>query len=158
MKTEFNYPKFCPDAMAASLLEPRWTMPVLCEMWAGSTRLNEIQRGVTGMSPGLLSKRLKELESYGLVTRRKNDWAYRIFNDVAEPLIRSLGEWAHSNIDCTISLQNIDARLLMWNIRRKIDLLEFPKRKSVIQYILKNPPHDAKNYWLVAKPAERWIA
>ena len=54
-----SYPRFCPVAMAASLLEPRWTMLVLCEMWSGSTRFNEIQRGVPGMSPGLLSKRLK---------------------------------------------------------------------------------------------------
>ncbi len=33
-----NYPRFCPVAMAASLLEPRWTMLLLCEMWSGSTR------------------------------------------------------------------------------------------------------------------------
>ena len=65
-----SYPRFCPVAMAASLLEPRWTMLVLCEMWSGSTRFNEIQRGVPGMSPGLLSKRLKEMETNGLVTRR----------------------------------------------------------------------------------------
>ena len=65
-----NYPRFCPVAMAASLLEPRWTMLLLCEMWSGSTRFNEIQRGVPGMSPGLLSKRLKEMEASGLVTRR----------------------------------------------------------------------------------------
>ncbi len=61
--TDSNYPKFCPVAMAASLLEPRWTLLLLCEMWFGSTRFNEIQRGVPGMSPGLLSKRLKEMEA-----------------------------------------------------------------------------------------------
>ncbi len=100
------------------------------------------------------------MESNGLVTRRKNDstghaeYLTTSLADDVEPLIRGLGEWAHSNIDCTISLQNIDARLLMWNIRRKIDLLELPKRKSVIQFILKNPPNDTKNYWLVAKPGE----
>jgi hypothetical protein len=48
-----SYPRFCPVAMTASLLEPRWTMLLLCEMWSGSTRFNEIQRGVLGMSPGL---------------------------------------------------------------------------------------------------------
>ncbi len=67
--SETNYPKFCPVAMASSLLEPRWTMLLLCEMWSGSTRFNEIQRGVPGMSPGLLSKRLRELEANGLVTK-----------------------------------------------------------------------------------------
>lgn len=51
--SETIYPKFCPVAMAADMLEPRWTLLVLYEMWAGSTRFNEIQRGVPGMSPGL---------------------------------------------------------------------------------------------------------
>ena len=63
------YPLFCPVAMASEIIEPRWTMLVLCEMWNGSTRFNQIQRGVPGMSPTLLSKRLKEMESKGLVRK-----------------------------------------------------------------------------------------
>jgi DNA-binding HxlR family transcriptional regulator len=146
--------------MAASLLEPRWTMLLLCEMWSGSTRFNEIQRGVPGMSPGLLSKRLKEMEANGLVSRHTSgpsahgEYVTTSLADELEPLIRGLGEWAHRNIDCEVSLQNLDARLLMWNIRRKIDLLQLPKRKSVIQFILKDKPNEPANYWLVAKPGE----
>jgi DNA-binding HxlR family transcriptional regulator len=158
--SDSNYPRFCPVAMAASLLEPRWTMLLLCEMWSGSTRFNEIQRGVPGMSPGLLSKRLKEMEANGLVTRRNSgpgahaEYFTTSLADELEPLIRGLGEWAHRNIDCEVSLQDLDARLLMWNIRRKIDLLQLPKRKSVIQFILRDQPNEPANYWLVAKPGE----
>lgn len=158
--TESNYPKFCPVAMAASLLEPRWTLLLLCEMWFGSTRFNEIQRGVPGMSPGLLSKRLKEMEANGLVIRsdagpgaHAEYFTTPLANEL-EPLIRGLGEWAHRNIDCEVSLQNLDARLLMWNIRGKIDLLQLPKRKSVIQFMLNDAPNETANYWLVAKPGE----
>ncbi len=158
--TDSNYPKFCPVAMAASLLEPRWTLLLLCEMWFGSTRFNEIQRGVPGMSPGLLSKRLKEMESNGLVTRSNAGpgahaeyFTTPLANEL-EPLILGLGEWAHRNIDCEVSLQNLDARLLMWKIRGKIDLLELPKRKSVIQFMLNDAPNETANYWLVAKPGE----
>lgn len=155
-----SYPKFCPVVMAASLLEPRWTMLLLCEMWSGSTRFNEIQRGVPGMSPGLLSKRLKEMEASGLVkktsgsTGRHAEYVTTAMADELEPIIRSLGEWAHRNIDCSVSLQDLDARLLMWKIRGKIDLLQMPKRKSVIQFILHDAPNDTANYWLVAKPGE----
>lgn len=158
--TDSSYPRFCPVAMAASLLEPRWTMLMLCEMWSGSTRFNEIQRGVPGMSPGLLSKRLKDLEANGLVTRYSDstgghsEYVTTPLADELEPLIRGLGEWAHRNIDCEVSLQDLDARLLMWNIRSKIDLLQLPKQKSVIQFILKDPPNETANYWLVAKPGE----
>lgn len=155
-----NYPRFCPVAMAASLLEPRWTMLMLCEMWSGSTRFNEIQRGVPGMSPGLLSKRLKEMEMNGLVVRRGSgsgshaEYLTTPMADELEPLVRGLGEWAHRNIDCGVSLQDLDARLLMWNIRRKIDLLQLPRRKCVIQFILHDSPNETANYWLVAKPGE----
>ena len=158
--TDTKYPKFCPVAMAASLLEPSWTMLLLCDMWFGSTRFYEIQRGVPGMSPGLLSKRLKEMEANGLVVRSASKrgahaeyYPTPLANEL-EPLIRGLGEWAHRNIDCEVSLQNLDARLLMWKIRGKIDLLQLPKRKSVIQFILNDDPNDTANYWLVAKPGE----
>ncbi|MFZ5965444.1 winged helix-turn-helix transcriptional regulator [Thalassococcus sp. BH17M4-6] len=155
-----SYPKFCPVVMAASLLEPRWTMLLLCEMWSGSTRFNEIQRGVPGMSPGLLSKRLKEMETNGLVSKlggasgTRAEYVTTPVADELEPIIRNLAEWAHRNVDCSVSLQDLDARLLMWKIRGKIDLLQMPKRKSVIQFILHDGPNETSNYWLVAKPGE----
>lgn len=158
--SDAGYPRFCPVAMAASLLEPRWTMLVLCEMWSGSTRFSEIQRGVPGMSPGLLSKRLKEMETNGLISRRGKGHGGHVeylttpLADEIQPLIRALGEWAHRNVDCEVSLQHIDARMLMWSIRGKIDLLQLPKRKSVIQFMLKDPPKETLNYWIVAKPGE----
>lgn len=158
--SESKYPRFCPIAMAASLLEPRWTMLVLSEMWCGSTRFNEIQRGVPGMSPGLLSKRLKEMEANGLIARRSGgpgghaEYFTTPVADELEDLINSLGEWAHRNIDCEVSLQDLDARMLMWKIRTKMDLLQLPKRKSVIQFILDDPPSGKSNYWIVSKPGE----
>jgi DNA-binding HxlR family transcriptional regulator len=60
-----GYTRFCPVAVACEMLEPRWTMLILCEMWSGSTRFSEIQRGVPGMSPSLLSKRLREMTEQG---------------------------------------------------------------------------------------------
>ncbi|WP_193177394.1 winged helix-turn-helix transcriptional regulator [Oricola nitratireducens] len=155
---ETAYPRFCPVAMAAEMIEPRWTMLVLCEMWSGSSRFSEIQRGVPGMSPGLLSKRLKDMETKGLISRVNNpatgqfEYLTTPLADELEPLVRQLGEWAHRNIDSEVSLQNLDARMLMWNIRRKINRLELPKQKCAIQFTLKNPPGDIANYWLVIKP------
>ncbi|MBY6048401.1 winged helix-turn-helix transcriptional regulator [Vannielia litorea] len=157
--TDQTYPRFCPVAMAASLLEPRWTMLVLCEMWNGSTRFSEIQRGVPGMSPGLLSKRLKEMEANGLVMRHEGSGAHGEYlttamADELQPLVRGLGEWAHRHVDCEVSLKGLDARMLMWNIRRKVDTLQLPRRRSVIQFILKDTPEGVANYWLVTRPGE----
>ena len=64
-----GYQQFCPVAMAAEILCTRWTMVLLRELIAGSTRFNELRRGVPRMSPALLSQRLKELEAAGIVER-----------------------------------------------------------------------------------------
>ena len=62
--------QFCPLAMAADLLCSRWTMMLLSELLSGTTRFNDLRRGLPRMSPALLSKRLKDLESAGIVSRR----------------------------------------------------------------------------------------
>jgi len=152
------YPKFCPIAMAADLLGPRWTLLVLCELWNGSTRFNEISRGLPGMSPSLLSKRLKEMEAKGLVQRREGaigahaEYMTTDRADQLEPIVESLGKWAHRNVETDVSLECLDARMLMWNIRRKINRSELPVEKCVIQFTLNDIPNKQANYWLVIKP------
>src|ERR1700740_3287380 len=64
-----SYNQFCPVAMAAEILCSRWTLVLLRELVVGSTRFNELRRGVPRMSPALLSKRLKDLEAAGIVSR-----------------------------------------------------------------------------------------
>ena len=67
--SDSSYNQFCPVAMAAEILGARWTLVLLRELVFGSTRFNDLRRGVPRMSPALLSKRLKELESAGIVSR-----------------------------------------------------------------------------------------
>ena len=55
-----GYGQFCPVAMAAEIVCSRWTALVVRELLAGTTRFNDLRRGVPLMSPSLLSKRLKE--------------------------------------------------------------------------------------------------
>ena len=56
--------------MAAEIVCSRWTALVLREMLCGSTRFNDLRRGVPRMSPTLLSKRLKELELAGVISAK----------------------------------------------------------------------------------------
>src|SRR5258708_19310201 len=67
--TQASYKQFCPVAMAAEVLCTRWTVLVVRELVAGSTRFNDLRRGLPRMSPALLSKRLKDLEQAGIVRR-----------------------------------------------------------------------------------------
>ena len=65
-----TYGQFCPVAMASEVLTERWTPLVVRELLCGSTRFNDLRRGVPLMSPALLSKRLKTLERVGVVDAR----------------------------------------------------------------------------------------
>ena len=46
-----NHKQFYPVAMAAEVLCTRWTVALLCELVAGSTRFNDLRHGVPRMSP-----------------------------------------------------------------------------------------------------------
>jgi DNA-binding HxlR family transcriptional regulator len=153
-----GYNNFCPLSKASEILEPRWTLLILSEMWAGSTRFNDIGRGVPGLSPTLLSKRLKDLEAQGMVDRKvepkTGHVSYRTTQKASslEPIVHALGQWAHENVDCNVSLASLDSRLLMWNMRRKIDLSCFPAKRNVVQFIFPDQTPERGNYWLIAKP------
>ena len=63
-----GYGQFCPVSMASEILCSRWTTLVVRELLCGSTRFNDLRRGLPKMSPTLLSKRLKELQHAGVIT------------------------------------------------------------------------------------------
>ena len=65
--------------MAAEILCTRWTVVLLRELMAGSTRFNELRRGVRRMSPALLSQRLKELEAAGIIMPQASDTEPGVF-------------------------------------------------------------------------------
>jgi DNA-binding HxlR family transcriptional regulator len=54
---------------AARLLERRWQLSILYAAHAGAMRFGEFAEVVQGISPRMLSERLRELETAGLVER-----------------------------------------------------------------------------------------
>jgi len=67
--TRRPYGLVCPISRACEFLEPRWTIQILTELWNGSTRFNDIRKGLGNISSALSSRRLKEMEALGLVER-----------------------------------------------------------------------------------------
>lgn len=98
--------------MAAEIICCRWTVLVLREMLCGTTRFNDLRRGVPLMSPTLLSKRLKELIDAGVITttstRQPGVVEYKL-TEAGEDLrgiIMSLGVWGQRWIESSLSLKN----------------------------------------------------
>ena len=64
-----DYGQFCTVARGAEVFGERWTPLVVRELLCGSTRFNDIRRGVPRMSATLLAQRLRKLEEIGVVKR-----------------------------------------------------------------------------------------
>ena len=54
----------------ADLLERRWQLSVIYAALTGALRFNEFAGAVAGISPRMLSERLRDLEAAGLIERR----------------------------------------------------------------------------------------
>ncbi len=159
--TQGSYKQFCPVAMAAEVLCTRWTIVLLRELVAGSTRFNDLRRGVPRMSPALLSQRLKELEAAGVLDRKPirgepGVYEYQLTAAGRElgPLIEAFGVWGQRWVESEISLENLDVGLLMWDTRRSIEPTPMPKRRSVIQFQYPELPAAKRFWWLVINPGE----
>ena len=59
----------CPIKKTADVIEGRWTTLVIRELLPGKKRFSEIQRALTGISPKVLTVRLRMLERRQLLTR-----------------------------------------------------------------------------------------
>ncbi len=150
-----SYGQFCPLAQATQLLCERWTLLVVREMVAGSTRFNEIKKGVPLMSPSLLSSRLKQLVAAGVVEKSggKASHIYSLSPAGLElrPIVELLGAWGHRWAPSKLNKIDLDAGLLMWDMRRTIDPAIFPKRRIVVQFEYCDAPKEARDWWLVAE-------
>lgn len=157
--TQASYGQFCPVAMAAEVLCTRWTVVVLREMIAGSTRFNDLRRGVPRMSPALLSQRLKQLADAGVIVRAQvrgapDLYEYQLSKAGRElqPLIEGFGVWGQRWVESKATLRNLDPQLLMWDMRRNLDLTPLPERQSTIQFIFPEVPQPHGVWWLIVAP------
>ena len=154
-----SYKQFCPVAMAAEILSTRWTVLVLRELVAGSTRFNDLRRGLPRMSPALLSQRLKELEAAGVVRRTAvpkeagvYEYTLTASGKELEPLVFGFGQWGQRWIQSKLSLQHLDALLLMWDMRRNLDPTPLPEKRSVIHFQYPEQPPSQRIWWLLVEP------
>lgn len=152
MKT---YGQFCPVAKAAELLDERWTLLVLRELFAGSTHFNELRRGVPRMSPSLLSKRLKALVRAGVLDRFEDGdtVVYRLTpaGEELKPLIEALGAWGVRWIG-ELGDADYDPHLLLWDMHRRVDVQALPPGRTVIHFRFASLPADTRDWWLVLAP------
>ncbi|WP_329456840.1 winged helix-turn-helix transcriptional regulator [Streptomyces sp. NBC_01497] len=87
------------------LLGKRWTGPIISVLIARPVHFAELRRAIPGISERMLSDRLSELGSAGLVVREVDEGpplrvAYRLTESGAamEPALNELMKWAESHM------------------------------------------------------------
>ena len=157
--THVGYRQFCPVAMAAEILCTRWTMLVVRELVAGSTRFNDLRRGVPKMSRTLLARRLRELEEHAIVQRRPvpgepSVQEYRLTPAGRDliAVVEAFGRWGQKWVESRLTLRNLDPALLMWDMRRNLDPDPLPRRRTVVQFRFPEIAESLRDYWLVVEP------
>lgn len=155
-----GYGQFCPISIAAEVLTERWTLLVLREMLAGSTRFNDLHRGVPLMSASLLSQRLRDLEGAGLIERRAlptgKGYSYHLTEsgEALRPIITGIGLWGSKYMRTQYSPENLDPSLLMWDMRRWIRGDLMPPGRVVIRFDIPDAPVQKRRYWMVKEDGE----
>jgi DNA-binding HxlR family transcriptional regulator len=64
------YGQRCPVAKTLEVVGDRWTLLVVRDLLGGARRFRDLQTGLPGLAPNILSERLKLMEEHGLVGRR----------------------------------------------------------------------------------------
>ena len=151
-----EYGQFCPIAKASEIIGEKWTVLIIRELLMGGTRFNELQRGLSLISPTLLSKRLDSLVEHGLVMKKKipgqKGYEYLATESCNEllPIIKSLGDWGMRWARSNLTEKDYDVELLMLYLQRSVVPDKLPGNETVIRFKFT----DIKEYpdwWMVVE-------
>jgi len=152
-----GYGQFCPVAKAMEVLDERWTLLVVRELLLGSTRFNELRRGNPKMSPTLLSKRLRTLERAGVVRRAGGEGHVRYVltpaGEELRPVVEALGAWGTRWVG-GLGAEDLDPHLLLWDMRRTIDVTEWPRERTVLALVLTDVVPRVSRWWIVVRDGQ----
>ena len=147
-----GYAQFCPVAKAAEILDQRWMLLVVRELVAGSTRFNDLHRGVPRMSRTLLSRRLSQLQSLGIVSRRIHDDApvYELTDAGHDllPVVAAIGEWGARWMG-SLNDDDLDPVFLLWDMHRRVNYDALPPGRTVLELCLHDAAPQLRRWWLV---------
>jgi DNA-binding HxlR family transcriptional regulator len=144
------YAQYCPIVRAIEVLGERWTLLIVRDMLTGSSRFNEIARGLPGLSRALLSQRLRQMVAAGLVVRTDDGYALTEAGEDLRPVVFGLAEWGARHAFGDPHPEELDPEVLMWWFRGRIDTSEIDRR-TVVQISFTD---QRRLFWLVLEPQD----
>ena len=135
-----GYGQYCPVSLGSEVVADRWTPLILREMVLGSTRFNDIERGLPGISRTLLAQRLRHLERMHVLERlparggRGSEYHLTPAGSDLEAVITAIGDWAVRWMFTAPEPEEVDPVTLTWWMHRRVDTDQLPDRRVVIEF------------------------
>ncbi len=113
---KFTHGPFSPTFHAATeLIGKRWTAAILYSLFHETTRFSDLETSIPGLSSRMLSERLKELESAGLVQRNvipetpvRVEYTLTTKGDALRPIFIAISHWATDwNFNSSIAAESL---------------------------------------------------
>jgi DNA-binding HxlR family transcriptional regulator len=142
-----TYAQYCPISRTLDLVGDRWSLLVVRELIIGSTRFNEIARGLPGLSRGLLTRRLRQLEAAGIIERCDGAYALTPSGEELTTLVMELAAWGARNAFGPPEPEELDPDLLMWWMHSRIDTAAIDRRAVIAIHLTDL----RRRYWLLVE-------
>ena len=112
------YDDACPTRLMLDRIADKWTVLIVGRLAHEKRRFGELRRDIAGISPKVLTQKLRELERDGIVTRRiyasvppKVEYSLTPFGGTLIDLVNAVRVWAETNIESVLEAQQAyDAR------------------------------------------------
>ena len=99
----YNIPELrsCPIETTFRIIGKKWAVLIIREMFRGSTQFNRFLKNIEGITPKVLTERLRELEKLGILKRRiaseypiKVEYGLTDLGKAFEPVLLAAGSFS----------------------------------------------------------------
>jgi DNA-binding HxlR family transcriptional regulator len=158
-----TYGQYCPIARASELLAERWSIIILRNIiLVGCRTFNEIADGAPGLSRGLLSKRLRDLERAGVIEiRSKPDGPGSVYeptqaggelSDVMMAPQRWGSQWAE------LTPEQAHPGVVLWGwVSCHLDRDRLPRRRVLVRFDYPTLAGPGSRGWLLIERGDAEI-
>jgi DNA-binding HxlR family transcriptional regulator len=148
-----TYGQYCSIARAAEILATRWTPIIVRNLLLGCETFSEIREGAPGIPKTLLIERLRLLERYGIIERRRGSgtrgWRYCLTEAGRElqGITDAMDAWGRRWLE--VAPHHLDAHVVLWGICKLLRPEELPAQRMVVRFDITDAPRH--RFWIVAR-------
>ena len=106
------YDAACPTRLMLDRIADKWTVLIIGRLAQGTQRFGALRRDIAGISPKVLTQKLRELERDGIISRRiyasippKVEYRLTTLGHTLVGLVDAIRVWSETNIETVLAAQ-----------------------------------------------------